>query len=74
MTIGDFRGNFGNFEEIDPCRRLKSACLQTAVCKMEKIYETILSHEANCYILHNQQIAGQAHKRAVFYIVLFYMT
>lgn len=74
MTIGDFRENFDNFEENQPLQAAEIGLFANSSLQNEKNYETILSHEANCYILHNQQIAGQAHKRAVFYIVLFYMT
>ena len=71
MTIDEFCGNFGKNQPLQAAEigLFANGCLQN-----EKIYESLLSHEANCYILHNQQIAGQAHKRAVFYIVLFYMT
>ena len=74
MTIGNFAEILGILTKIDPCRRLNSACLQTVVCKMKKFCETILFYRIVCYILNDRQIAGQAHKRAVFHIVLFYMT
>ncbi len=74
MTIGEIRRNFGNFDENRPPQAVEFCLFATSCLQNEKNYGTILSHEATCYVLQNQQIAGQAHKRAVFYIVLFYMT
>jgi len=73
MTIGDFRGNFGNFDENRPPQAVEIGVFANSCLQNEKIYETILSHEANCYILHNQQIAEPSSQKSRFlYRIILY--
>ena len=38
---------------------------------MKHFHEMFVFSESVCYIVHCQQIAGHAHKRAVFYIAFY---